>query len=395
MPTAPESRVLLCADEPAAVADVRGVLEQAGHAVGWQSLGDPGPDGPPAYDLVVVEGSRQAGAALRFCRRLRARLGDAFVPILFVTGDHSPTARLASFEGGADTYLPRPFAPGELLAQVGAFLRIKGLHDRLADQTAEVHRINQRLGQAHQRIDRELGLARRLQRSFLPQVLPELPGVRFAVHYRPCDQVGGDFYDAFRLDEDHVGFYVADAMGHGVPASLLTIFIKKGVRAKEIFGSAYRLVPPDEVLQRLNRDLVEQGLAEHPFITMVYALFNFRDGTLHFARAGHPHPLYVPAAGAPELWQVPGSLLGVFETRFTAQARHLRPGDKLLFYSDGVEALSFEGHPPGSASLLACAARYRVLPLPEFLDRLSGDLFRQAKHPDDWTVLGLEMKIGN
>src|SRR5437762_898331 len=106
----------------------------------------------------------------------------------------------------------------------------------------------------------------------------EVGPVRFAVSYRPCGQVGGDFYDVFRLDEHHVGFYVADAMGHGVPASLLTIFLKKAVQPKEVTGSRYRLVPPGEVLGRLNRELIDQQLAQMPFITMVYGLLNCSDG---------------------------------------------------------------------------------------------------------------------
>src|SRR5439155_3911849 len=151
-------------------------------------------------------------------------------------------------------------------------------------------------------------------------------------HYVLCGRVGGDFYDIFRLDEKHVGFYVADAMGHGVPASLLTIFVKKGVKAKEVFGTQYRLIPPDEVLFRLNRDLIDQQLSEHPFITMVYGLFNHQDGTLTFARAGHPYPLFVPREGGVELWKQEGLLLGVLEARFPTTTHRLRPGDKLLLY---------------------------------------------------------------
>src|SRR5207247_10745740 len=165
-------------------------------------------------------------------------------------------------------------------AQVHACRRIRDMHERLAAKSSEVQRINRRLQQAYQQIDQELELARRLQVSFLPQRLPEVPPARFAVHYLLCGQVGGDFYDVFRLDENHVGFYVADAMGHGVPASLLTIFVKKGVRAKEVFGQQYRLVPPGEVLARLNKELIDLTLSEHPFITMVYGLFNHEKGVL-------------------------------------------------------------------------------------------------------------------
>jgi sigma-B regulation protein RsbU (phosphoserine phosphatase) len=378
------SRILLCADQEASVADVRGPLEQAGHQLDQHALADARAADLAAYQLVVVDGSAD-GAALQCCRRLRAGLAEAFVPILFLG------ARLAGLEAGADTSLLRPFDDRELLTQAQALLRIKHAHDRLADKTAEVHRINKRLQQAYQQIDQELELAHRIQMSFLPQSMPELPRVRFAVHYLLCGRVGGDFYDIFRLDENHVGFYVADAMGHGVPASLLAIFVKKGVRAKEIFGKQYRLLPPGEVLQRLNRDLIEQALSEHPFITMAYVLLNFKDGTLTFARAGHPYPLYVPRQGEPQLWNVAGSLLGVFETVFPVQEQHLQPGDKVLLYSDGIDNARFEDRPAGVESLLACAARHRDLPVGEFLAAVARDLFGQTSPGDDLTLLGLEM----
>src|SRR5262249_21677321 len=248
-----------------------------------------------------------------------------------------------------------------------------------------------RLQQAYAQIDHELELARRLQESFLPQKLPEVPLARFAVHYLLCGQVGGDFYDVFRLDENHVGLYVADAMGHGVPASLLTIFIKKGVRAKEVFGHQYRLVPPGEVLQRLNKDLITQPLPDTPFITMVYVLFNHQDGTLHFSRAGHPYPLHVPRAGALQLWQGEGLLLGVFEAQFSDRTHRLVPGDKVLLYSDGGDGACFEDRPPGTESLLACAERHRALPIQPFVEHLARDLFGAGTPPDDLTLLGVEM----
>jgi sigma-B regulation protein RsbU (phosphoserine phosphatase) len=383
-------RILLCADAAPSVEDARRLLQQAGHAVTFQPLADAPLHEAGSYDLVVVDAGRDSARAHDFCRRLRARGGDRLLPVLFLTADHRPAARLASLECGADTYLLRPFAPGELLAQVGALLRIRRHLGRLEEKTAEVHRINKRLQTAYQRTDMELELARRIQESFLPQSLPEVPQVRFAVKYRPCDRVGGDFYDVFRLDEHHLGFYIADAMGHGVPASLLTVFVKKGVRAKEIFGQGYRLVPPGDVLGHLNRDLIAQQLSEHPFITMVYVLFNFQDGTFRFARSGHPYPLYLTKGGEPALWQVPGSLLGVFNTEFREQTQQLRPGDKVLLYTDGMDAAAFENRPLGTSSLLAYAGRHGGLPVQELVDRLCVDLFGQARQTDDLTVLGIE-----
>lgn len=384
-------RILLCADRPEAVEDVSHPLNDARYRIDRHAIADGDLPDPAPYHLVLVDGGRGTEQALRFCRRLRGRLADGFVPILFVTDDPGPTTRLASLEAGADTYLLRPFTSGELLAQARAFLRIKEEHDKLTEKTVEVARMNRRLQQAYQQIDGELELARRLQLGFLPQALPQVPGARFAAHYAPQGQVGGDFYDVFRLDEGHVGLYVADAMGHGVPAALLTIFVKTGVRAKEVFGQQYRLVPPGEVLERLNREFLAQALSDQPFITMAYALLDHRERRLQFARAGHPYPLYVPGEGEPALWQVEGSLLGVFETTYPAQSHALQPGDKVLLYTDGIDNARFEGHPPGVPSLLACAARHRSRPVEEFVAHLARDLSGGDGPPDDFTLLGVEM----
>jgi phosphoserine phosphatase RsbU/P len=176
-------------------------------------------------------------------------------------------------------------------------------------------------------------------------------------------------------------------MGHGVPASLLTIFVKTGVRAKEITGRSYRLVPPAEVLERLNRDLIEQALSDTPFITMVYVLLNHAEGTLQFSRAGHPYPLYLPADGPAQLWQMEGGLLGVFETQYREQTRTLHTGDKVLLYTDGA---AFAGESVGLASLVAAAERFRALPIDELVERLAQDLFTQTQQNDDLTLLGVE-----
>jgi sigma-B regulation protein RsbU (phosphoserine phosphatase) len=385
------SQVLVCVREVAALAEYRRVLAGGGLEVAGHLFESPDPSELEPYQLILIGGFGRDGEALSLCRRLRCRLDDRFIPILFITDDPSATMRLAALEAGADTYLFSPFASGELMAQVDAFFRIKEIHDRLVEKTAEVHRINRKLQQAYQQIDQELALAQRIQSSFLPRTLPQVPRSRFAVHYLLKDRVGGDFYDVFRLDEHHVGFYVADAMGHGVPASLLTIFVKKGVRTKEVQGKTYRLIPPDEVLGGLNHDLIEQRLSENPFITMVYGLFNHRDYTLTFARAGHPYPLYIPRQGDLQLWRQEGLLLGVVDARFPASTYAVEPGDKILLYSDGIDSAVQEGCEPGIESLLACAEHHRALPVAEFVPRLARDLFGANAQPDDLTLLGLEV----
>jgi len=380
--------ILLCGEPESSLGAWRLALTQAGFLVHVKPLDELEPINGDPIRMVVVEEGTHADAAVQLCQRLRARSAENFIPILYLGGDASQ--RKASLDIGADVHLPLPLSASDLIAQVIALLRIKDRHDLLSAKAAEASRATKKLQAAYHQIDQELELARRIQESFLPQTLPSVPEVRFAVKYRPCNRVGGDFYDVFRLDEHHLGFYIADAMGHGVPASLLTIFVKKGVKPKEINGSTYRLVPPDEVLRKLNRDMIEQELSDTPFITMIYGLLDRRDGTLQFSRAGHPYPLLVPREGPIQMLQMEGSLLGVFDTPFTLRTRKLEPGDKLLLYTDGMDAASYRTNPTGLTSLMAAIDDFRSLPIESLVDRLSHDLFQQTKQSDDLTLFGIE-----
>ncbi len=382
--------ILLCTDQPNSAQGVRQTLESAGFSLVETTLEDPDPLQRLPIGMVVIEAEHRDASAL--CRRLRQRGLDPFVPILLTSSAQESEIRRTGLDAGADSALALPVHPGELVAHILALFRIKTRHDQLSSKAAEVTRVNQRLQQATEQIDLELDWARRIQESFLPKSLPTLPQLEFAVKYKPCGRVGGDFYDAFRLDEHHLAFYVADAMGHGVPASLLTIFMKKGIVAKEITGKSYRLVPPHEILAKLNRDLIEQALAEQPFVTMAYFLLDLRDGKTQFARAGHPYPLHIPREGPIASWQIEGSLLGVFDVAFRSQTFDLKPGDKLLTFTDGMDSAAFEKHAVGTTSLFAAAREFRHLPIRELVDRLAEVLFNQTDLQDDLTILGVERK---
>src|SRR5260221_832124 len=92
-------------------------------------------------------------------------------------------------------------------------------------------------------------------------------GFLSVVFSRPAGYVSGDLYDVARLDETHVAFCIVDAVGHGMPAALLTMFIKRALVSKEIGPGGYRLLPPSETMRRLNYALVEQNLSAATFST--------------------------------------------------------------------------------------------------------------------------------
>jgi len=191
------------------------------------------------------------------------------------------------------------------------------------------------------KIDEELRLAAQLQREFLPGDVTGHAGIDFRVLFRPASYVSGDIYDIIRLDDRHIGFFIADAVGHGVPAALMTVYIKRSLRTgnrSEDAGKELRIIPPSEALAHLNRDMIRQQQGHVRFATACYGIIDCETRKLSFARAGHPYPLILRATGELEWLEPDGGLLGVFpdETFDTVEVQ-LNEGDRLLLYSDGFE----------------------------------------------------------
>src|SRR5439155_26981566 len=132
-----------------------------------------------------------------------------------------------------------------------------------------LHRRDDTLSTYMTRLDEELRLAARLQQDFLPKTLPQVGPVHFHTLFRPAGYVSGDLYDVMRLDEKRVGFFIVDAVGHGVPAALLTMYIKRALICKEIGPTGYRLLDPAESMRRLNDALIEQNLSQATFCTAI------------------------------------------------------------------------------------------------------------------------------
>ncbi len=241
----------------------------------------------------------------------------------------------------------------------------------------------------------QLRMAGLVQRDFLPTQLPNCDEVQWATIFLPAEWVSGDIYDIARLDEQHIGFYIADAVGHAMPAALLTIFVKQALVMRETLGNNYRIFSPAEVMKNLNLRMAGQKLSGYQFATSCYCLLNIKTLQLTHARAGHPYPILMRPNQQPQQLEVRGSLLGVFEqAEYMQGIVQLERGDKLLLYSDGVEPLvgSFDGVAGFHFAEEFC--RIKDLPVVEMMDQFNTLIQTQKLAPsevDDITMVGLEI----
>ena len=241
----------------------------------------------------------------------------------------------------------------------------------------------------------QLRLAGLVQRDFLPAQLPNCPEAQWAASFIPAEWVSGDIYDVARVDEQHIGFYIADAVGHSMPAALLTIFIKQALAMRETANNSYRIFAPKEVVRNLNLKMISQKLSGYQFVTCCYCLLNVRTRQMAFARGGHPYPILLREGEAPRQLEVRGSLLGVFENaEFEQQVVQLQSGDKLLLYSDGAESVIGNLDDQTAFQFSGGFLDLKDASITELIDGLTELAENQDLKPsevDDFTLVGLHV----
>lgn len=241
----------------------------------------------------------------------------------------------------------------------------------------------------------QLRVAGLVQRDFLPGDLPNSELLQWGTIFLPAEWVSGDIYDIVRVDESHIGFYVADVVGHGMPAALLTMFLKHALAMRQTIGNSYHIFSPAEVMTNLNTRMTEQKLSGNQFATCCYCLLNTKTLRLTYSRAGHPYPILIPRGQMPKQLEIQGSLLGIFEnTKYLEQTIQLAQGDKLLLYSDGAEPFigTFEDQSGFHFTRQFC--EIKDLPIVDMavkLNELAEKQRTSSKEVDDITAVGLEI----
>jgi serine phosphatase RsbU (regulator of sigma subunit) len=250
-----------------------------------------------------------------------------------------PTGTVENFQG---IYIHR-ISDGKIIEEWSQANTLHTTLERLEEEMRE-----------RQRVEHELGVARRIQHALLPKDLPELEGWEIARHYQPAREVGGDFYDFLRLEDGRVGLVIGDCSGKGIAAALVMANTQSVLRAV----AQREGITPGRVLEEAN-EVLYAYIPPTMFITCLYAILDPESGGLVYANAGHDLPYLHRNSEAEEL-RARGMPLGLMPgMSYEEKETVLNVGVAALFYSDGlVEAHDPKGEMFGFPRLRAFVAEH-------------------------------------
>ena len=240
----------------------------------------------------------------------------------------------------------------------------------------------------------DLVSAKEIQQSFLPRTFPPFPEdcdkVDIFASMDAAKDVGGDFYDFFRIDENRIGFVIADVSGKGVPAAIFMAVSRTLIRSTGIRGAGAA-----ECMGYSN-DLLSNESVNSMFVTVFYGIYNIQTGEVTYTNAGHNPPYLIKADGSIE--QLPLSkniVAGVFESfEFSEDTLQLEHGDMLLLYTDGVtEATDIEFKEYGEKRLEELIKQNAKVDCQTMIDTVKADVKAfagEAEQSDDITLLTLK-----
>ena len=290
-------------------------------------------------DLILLDIKMPGLDGFETMRRLQEQMNPSEkIPVIFLTADDSQDAETHGLALGAMDFIKKPFIPDVLV------LRVR--------HTIDLVRLQHDLEQENERIRSELAMASRIQSAMLPGIFPAFPERKEFDIYASMDPVrgvGGDFFDFFFIDRDHLCLLIADVSGKGIPAALFMMASKIILADNAKSGKS-----PAQILQDTNEAICANN-PEEMFVTVWLGILDISTGLLTTANAGHEYPALMHADGQFELFRdrhglVVGGMPGV---KYHEHSLQMYPGSKLFVYTDGVpEATDAENALFGTARML-------------------------------------------
>ncbi|MAI30493.1 MAG: hypothetical protein CMM07_02335 [Rhodopirellula sp.] len=454
-------QVLIAEDSRIQAKMLRKKLEAAGYAVRWAENGKLGLEMTkqqrPALIISDIEMPEMTG--YQFCEAVKSDAQLKTIPFILLSTLSEAEDIIRGLHVGADNYVTKPYDPEYLLSRardllatplgvdddetelkvtlagkaytvkagkqqvlnllVSTFENAVGKNrelvaanqdlalarDQLKEWNKNLAELNSELEGKNQKMAHDLAAAAKIQQSLLPSETPNIPSVKLAWNYVPCDELAGDFLNFFPLDDRHLAAFVVDVSGHGVASSLLAVTVGRVMTPMVSSTSLLvkpseqqnetRIVSPAEVAYELNNrfPMEDQG---NLYFTMVYGVLDKHTQEFKFVSAGHPNVVHVPAGGKPTLVETADMAIGWIEdTEFEEHTLQLAPGDRIYLYSDGVpEAMDHDLEEFGDDRMLGSLTKSLNSSVDVSIKHLLGavnDWCAVNGPKDDVSILGIEI----
>ncbi len=369
-------------------------------------------DGTEAWDIlqreaihfIITDWMMPGIDGIELCKRVREGGFSYYIYIILLTAKDAKGELVEGMEAGADDFLVKPFQKNELDVRIRAGERIIKLEKDLEERNRMLNETNKNLSEAYSVIKTDLEAAAKIQSSLLPKTASIIQSVRFDWLFMPSAFVAGDILNYFPLDEDHIGFYILDVAGHGIPAALLSVTLSRVLSPTDVHGNRLKHSIPDHPYSEIKSparvvgDLNRWFQADDDtmqYFTIIYGIIHTGSGRVRFTQAGHPHPIYLQRGGKVSFIGEGGFPVGVLpDVDYEEQELHLSRGDRLILYSDGVtECINNEKDQFTGKRLTELLEKGRDLTLQELLEGIGRNLRLwkgDDRFDDDVTLLAME-----
>ncbi len=351
------------------------------------------------YSILITDWMLPRMDGVQLVEQVRSIECKDYVYIVMLTAKSAKYEFIEAMEAGADDFLSKPLDREELRVRLQAARRVIDLERQLSAQ-------NEVLTENNVRMKHDLEAAARIQVSLLPDSPPPLENYEIDWRFNPCDELAGDIFNVFNLDEDTMGLYLLDVSGHGVSAALLAVTLSRLLSPVMDTASLlkrrlredpwYHLTEPVEVADQLNKRF-QLDPENSQYFTLIYGLLNKRTGELRYISAGHPAIIHLSKYEGGKVVDAPGIPIGIMENSvFEEYNLQLKPGDRFYIYSDGIaEAESVQSEQFGTVRLMETLQEGMNCSLGSSIELMLSKVDEWCGHRsvgDDVSVLAMEMK---
>ncbi|WP_041415913.1 SpoIIE family protein phosphatase [Shewanella halifaxensis] len=339
-------------------------------------------------DMVITDWMMPQISGIELCKTIKSMPCSPYTILL--TGNNQNAHMIEGIESGADDFIAKPFHSGVLKVRILAGLRIIEMQQKLASHNKTLNQMLVKEQDYLNCLRQDLSLAAQLQRALLPKNSDLTEGWRVTTEFKPAQDLAGDLFQCFNIDEQHIGFYLLDVSGHGTAASMLSFTLAHHLSSHQKVWQSLDLAL---ITNKLNREFDDPEQCGR-FATLLIGIANTKTGAVELINAGHPSPIIVSPQGAKFVddsyaeSQLP---IGI-DKQHHYQSQHftMEKEEQLLLYSDGIyECRHSKFGSFGLTKLLKNVSDARALPAEQLLHYLSysTELWQEKQAQDDISLM--------